>query len=448
MAGLLGAAPAATTAAPKIGLLGADVNDFYKKSLGREAKPEEQTFWVDAANKGIDAGTQIANSAEAQRYLQSKTVQTAVPVAAVPNVATVAPSDVRNANPSAYTAPTTAATAASYTSRDATAQTYQAKPWEVSGNQTVAEQIRQITSSGSPLMQGAETAGIAAANKRGLANSSIAVGEAQNSVLRTALPIAQQDASTYAQAGQFNANAQNQANAQNAQLGTNVSLSNAQQANQASAANVAALNAASQFNANAANVAALSAVDSALRKTLADISSSTTLAAADKQSQTQIAIAEAQNKTNVAISNGDNATKQVLSNLDANTRLNLAQIDANTKIGVANLDAKTRTDLAKLDNENRQLLQTNINAAEMYRQYSVSLANIQNNTNMDAAAKDAAIQTQLNSLKAGLQAIGEVSKLDLSKYFERADNQPAATPSPTASGIIGQIPLPELSGGP
>ncbi len=423
--------------ATKPGLLGADINTMYQQSLGRVASLDEQNQWLEAAKNGVsDVGAEIAKSSEAQRYLQSKTYQAPTAIASPAVINTQAQAPTPAAPPSAYTAGTTAATAASYTTRDAQAQSYNAKPWEVSGNQTVAEQIRQITGSGSPLMQQAETQGLAAANRRGLANSSIAVGAAQDALYKTALPIAQQDAGAYAQAAQFSANAQNQAAAQNAQLGTNVSLSNAQQANVAAGANAAALNAASQFNANAQNVASLNAVDAALKKQLADLNASTTLAAADKQYQTQIAIADAQNKTNIAISNGDNATKQILSNLDANTRLGLAQIDANTKIGVANLDVKARAELAKLDNENKQLLQTNTNAAEMYRQYSVNVANLQNNKDMDQAAKDAAITTQLNSLNAGLQAIGEVSKLDLSKYFQKAENKPAATPQEALPAAI------------
>ena len=429
MAGILGMTQKAAT---KPGLLTTDVNAMYQQSLGRTAKPDEQNYWIDAASKGVDAGTQIANSPEAQRYMQSKTVQTPTSIVPPANISTPAQAPAPAASASSYTAPTTTAAATSYQTRDAQAQSYEAKPWEVSGNQTVAEQIRQITGGGSPLMQQAETAGLMAANKRGLANSSIAVGAAQDSLYRAALPIAQQDAGTYAQAAQFSANAQNQALAQNAQLGTNVSLSNAQQANVAAGANAAALNSASQFNANAQNVAALSAVDMVLKKQLADLSASTTLAAADKQYQTQIAIAEAQNKTNIAISNGDNITKQILSRQDADTRLGLAQVDANTKIGIANLDVQARATLAKLDNDNKQLLQTNTNAAQMYQQYSVNLANIQNNKDMNQAAKDAAITTQLNSLNAGLQAVGEVAKLDLSKYFQRADNQPVPTPTAQA----------------
>ena len=50
-----------------------------------------------------------------------------------------------------------------------------ATPWEVSKNQTVANQIEQIIAADSPLMQQARMRALQAANQRGLLNSSMAV---------------------------------------------------------------------------------------------------------------------------------------------------------------------------------------------------------------------------------------------------------------------------------
>lgn len=58
----------------------------------------------------------------------------------------------------------------------------------------VDTEVARITSQDSPLMQQAKTAGLATAQKRGLLNSSMAVGAAQDSVLKTAVPIASQNA--------------------------------------------------------------------------------------------------------------------------------------------------------------------------------------------------------------------------------------------------------------
>jgi len=66
---------------------------------------------------------------------------------------------------------------------------------------SVESRIGRIASSGSDLMKRAKQEGYNAANRRGLLNSSMAVGAAQTAVLDRALPIAQQDAMT---AGQHN----------------------------------------------------------------------------------------------------------------------------------------------------------------------------------------------------------------------------------------------------
>jgi hypothetical protein len=67
---------------------------------------------------------------------------------------------------------------------------------------SVTNRLTGLMSSDNPLMRQAQTAGLQQANRRGLLNSSIAVGAAQAEAYRTALPIAQQEA---AQAAQYNA---------------------------------------------------------------------------------------------------------------------------------------------------------------------------------------------------------------------------------------------------
>ncbi|CAO3403516.1 hypothetical protein [Azospirillum palustre] len=58
----------------------------------------------------------------------------------------------------------------------------------------VDSEVSRITSAGGPLMQQAKTDGLATAQRRGLLNSSMAVGAAQGAVLNAALPMAQQNA--------------------------------------------------------------------------------------------------------------------------------------------------------------------------------------------------------------------------------------------------------------
>lgn len=105
--------------------------------------------------------------------------------------------------------------------------------WKVDKPQTVQGQIAGIVDSGSPLMKQAETRALQRANARGMLNSSMAVGAAQGAVYDAAMPIAQQDANTFARSGEFNAS----------------------EANRTSQFNANAENQAGQFNAGETNAA-------------------------------------------------------------------------------------------------------------------------------------------------------------------------------------------------
>ena len=65
------------------------------------------------------------------------------------------------------------------------------------GTATVAGQLNGLLSSGSPLLNAAQSSAQRAANARGLLNSSIAAGEGTKAMIETATPIAQQDAQLY-----------------------------------------------------------------------------------------------------------------------------------------------------------------------------------------------------------------------------------------------------------
>lgn len=95
----------------------------------------------------------------------------------------------------------------------ATAET---TPWNVTSDQLVENRTNNIIKADSPLMQQARGGAMQAMNERGLINSSLAVGAAQDAVLNKAIEIAKPDAQTYADAAQFNAGAKNTASMFNA----------------------------------------------------------------------------------------------------------------------------------------------------------------------------------------------------------------------------------------
>ena len=104
--------------------------------------------------------------------------------------------------------------------------------WNVDNNQTVEGRIGGIVNQDSPLMELARTNAEQQMAARGLNNSSMAITAGQNAVYNAALPIAAQDASTFANAGKSNADNANQASIVNAQLATNTAIANAGAQNQ------------------------------------------------------------------------------------------------------------------------------------------------------------------------------------------------------------------------
>lgn len=172
--------------------------------------------------------------------------------------------------------PVTGYTPASGTASTAATAAYDPKAFQVTPDQTVVSNIKNIIDSGSPLMQQAESRAKDLMNSRGLINSSQAITAGQSAVIGAATPIAQQDAATYGAAATNTTNAQNQAlsaeaaakntaGLQNAQLETGTSQFNAGQTNAANAAAAGASNTvalqAQQNTANLENIKANRAVD-------------------------------------------------------------------------------------------------------------------------------------------------------------------------------------------
>ncbi|MBF9645488.1 hypothetical protein, partial [Streptococcus pseudopneumoniae] len=76
-------------------------------------------------------------------------------------------------------------------------------------NQTVQGQVADTTNADGVLMQQAATKGLQQSNQRGLLNTSLGVQASQNALYEAAMPMAQQDASTYADAAKTNAGERN-----------------------------------------------------------------------------------------------------------------------------------------------------------------------------------------------------------------------------------------------
>lgn len=255
---------------------------------------------------------------------------------------------------------------------------YTSTDWNVGKDQTVEGRLANLTDPNSALNQQAAAQALQTSNSRGLINSSLAVTAGQDAVLKNALPIAQQDASTFATAGQTNA---------------------------------AAKNTSSQFNAAATNQASL----------------------ANQSVESQKQLAQAQNASQEKISQLSSDTQKFLGELTANTNLATTKLSADTQLSLGTLDAKTKTDLQNIVSKNSQLLQANTSAANATSQLMASIAQVQANDKLDAEAKQTAVNNLINVMNESLRTFNDISGagLDLSKYFQQQGIVPATTtPAP------------------
>lgn len=236
---------------------------------------------------------------------------------------------------------------ASFTPAEGTAGTttgtsYTPTPYTVKPEGTVAGQLESITKQGSPLMDLAGTQAKQEANARGLINSSIAVGAGQDALYRTALPIAQADASVnnaamtntanqQNAASQFGAASTNSANQANAQLLTNMNTTNAN-----------AANSAMSQEAQAANARALASVDANTRMALATLD---TQNRAILQSSVGASNSYVQAVTNISNIATNNSLSKEAKDAATATQMNLLNEQLKTLAAIASTESAAVTSL-------------------------------------------------------------------------------------------------------
>ena len=294
--------------------------------------------------------------------------------------------------------------------------------WAVDAGQTVEGRLKGILDVGSPLQQQAATHAAEAANGRGLLNSSMAIQAGQGAVIASALPIAQQDAQTFAAAGrhaadtdnsmaQYNTAAKNQAAQFGAQAGNVQTLANQQDVNQAGQARAVQANElqrqtlqqrqqAETANAAAANTATQQDAQRSLTAQTAN------LGAAVQQSGQQY----------------EQAVKIAMQNTDQAGKLQLQQIDAATRAQLAEMQAKYNVQM-----------QASSSMAGTYQAFMNQLAGVMSNESLDFAGKQAAVNgmTALFDNALGVQA--NISGLNLGALLGRGTLLGGAAPAAGAS---------------
>lgn len=206
---------------------------------------------------------------------------------------------------------------------------------------TVSGQLDKILSKDTPFAQRSNARVAEAFNARGLINSSMAAGAAEAARIDTALPIAQQDASTFTQ--------QRLANQQ-------------------------VSNAADQFNADVAN-------------------------------KTSLVNADATNQLGRLKEQGTIET-------------GLQELRGNQQFDIATLQSNTQKYLGEIEASYKNLVQTNDSAGKLYQQVVDATNAILTSGDLDADAKQSAIDKQMTLLQSGLTIMGEVGNIDIASLLD------------------------------
>lgn len=260
--------------------------------------------------------------------------------------------------------------------------------WDVNGNQTVAGQVKGIIDSNSPLMQQAVQKANEASNGKGLLNSSMAVTSGQSALYGAAMPIAQQDAQTYANAAHANADAANQN---------------------------------SQFNANATNAS------NAFNATQTNAMTSQNTAATNDMTKTVMA-----DSLQAQVANQSTGLQQSAQAYDAAVKGAMQGADNATKVALANLDSSTRTQLMQMQSQYNVQMQTSNSMASTYQSLVSNITAIMQDQNLDAGAKQSAISNLTSMYNNALQMQSSISGLNLGSLLS-----PQAMGAPTSGGAGG-----------
>jgi hypothetical protein len=286
-------------------------------------------------------------------------------------------------NTNTYAAQNQAAT--DYAAASRTADKWTLDP----AKETVQSQAAGIIAANSPLMQQAQANALQQMNKRGLVNSSMAIGAGQAAVMDKVLPIAAADAAAYGAANRFNAEQSNIAGAGN-QVATNEQKKfGATASNVAAAANQAAINRAAEVNAAAKNV-----------------TEQGNIAATNRAAEFT---AGAKNQAAAATAADINKTTNLM--LDESMKIALSNADSNTKIGLQNIDAQTRKDITNIEAFYKEQMQATQSANELFQQTTSNITKIMENADLTVAAKQAAVDIQKGYLKNAIDILSSISKI-------------------------------------
>ena len=323
---------------------------------------------------------------------------------------------------------------------------------EFDESKSTAGRVSSIINENSPLMQQAATSGTQLAAARGLTNSSLAAQASQSAVLDKATPIASTDASLFSQNQLANLAAKNAAATTNANNATSLGGIALTGENQAGMQKEALANSNTQQDKNIASTEGMQTKSLAQQAEQFNTQSS--------QAQQQIDAQISQFAQSLGMTAQDLALRrdsltqnqqQFLANLEqqkaiadqtAKTQTEIATLNSNTQKTIAQLSQDTQLKVAGIEAQYKGDIQGSTNIANAWGSTLQQISTIQNNPNLEKAAKTTLIQNQLDGF-AAFSAFWKKSSggtVDVSDLLNWTTEPVTAPTVPGTTGDSGAVP--------
>lgn len=285
--------------------------------------------------------------------------------------------------------------------------------WTTTPDQTVAGQIQNLTDPNSPLIQQARSRAAQQANARGLINSSMALTGADAAAYDVAMPIAQADAAQASKVAGYNVDTSNQFKVKDADTATQVGL-----------ANMGAQNQTSQFNVGQTNQAMTQE-----RQQGFDLAK---MSAQQQNDMAQLAAKQGYNLETITATQAADLQKLAVQ-IEAQDRQAEAKFGYDKQL--VEIQKASNREIAGIEAQYKNLTQASASAASIINSVSTNVSKIMENTAMDAAAKQRAIDIYNANANKALQLIGAMSgDVDLVTFLDEVLNgAPAAEDATVAS---------------
>jgi len=306
---------------------------------------------------------------------------------------------------------------------------------DTGGSDSVSENLTRLLDRNDSFLQSAGADANQAMNKRGLLNSSMAIGAAEDARVRAALPIAQQDAQRVADYNKLRASSYyDQAKTQ---MGGNIDayvtqireeyglqgleISNEQaiqlarermawETGQTELTHTQQQELAAQEQAWKSG---LSAQEAAQATEYMNSEYANRYQLSEQDFYNKLAVDNNLNELQKNYLSTDYAYRKDLMVAQTNEQLRLMNQDAWNKENLALLGQEFAVELANIDGQWKNLFQTNVTASQFYSSIQESISDIMESPDIPADIKDQYIAQQIDALESGLEVIGAIADFDL-----------------------------------